>query len=348
MKVLMLGPSRGANGGIASVVNQYFEANIEEKIDLKYIETTSSGSILSKIIIFMKSIMDFNNCIKEYDIVHIHMSKGGSFFRKYCLVKLSKKYSKKIIIHIHSSQFIEFYIKSNKYLKKRIINAFDLANNIIVLSEYWKNEISPLCDERKIVVLKNGVKIQNESHKDYNNNDILFLGKICKEKGMNELLYALSDLVPLYPNLKLYIGGIGSDDYFSKLCNELNIQNNVVFLGWITGEEKTKYLKSSSIFVLPSHTEGLPVSLLEAMSYGCACITTSVGGIPEVIQDGINGIMIEPKNEVNLKTNIEKCIKSPQYKRSLGDKALNTISDEYNINLIKERLIKLYCRLIQD
>lgn len=339
--ILMIGPSRAANGGIASVVNQYFTAGLNNKVNLQYLSTTGSGNALKKIAEFCEAILLYPRLLKQADIVHIHMSKSGSFIRKSYFAKRAIKKQKKVIIHMHSSQFMEFYRKT-PVLQKRIENVFSKANAVIVLSSYWKEKFSELSETDKIYILENGVQRSGFSREDYEDFNLLFLGKVCEEKGLTNLFEAIRNLKSEMPELKLYIAGEGETERYQKLSSELGIEAHVEFLGWITGEEKENYLKKCSVFVLPSYSEGLPVSLLEAMSYGCACVATSVGSVPEVLISDKNGIMVAPKNTEELQSAIKKCMISVETKRELGNQAIKTIEKVYDIDSICGKLLELY------
>ena len=101
MKVLMIGPGRGLKGGISSVVESYYNVGLDKLVDLDYLETFTDGTKIKKIIFAIKSLLKFTNKAKDSDIVHIHMSSRGSFYRKSLFVKKAYKMNKKIIIHIH-------------------------------------------------------------------------------------------------------------------------------------------------------------------------------------------------------------------------------------------------------
>lgn len=339
--VLMIGPNRAANGGIATVVNQFFAAGLDKKVNLQYLSTTGNGNAIKKIVEFCKAVIVYPRLLKNADIVHIHMSKSGSFIRKSYFAKKAVRKQKKVIIHMHSSQFMEFYHKS-PLLKKRIENVFSEANAVIVLSSYWKDKFAELSELDKIHILENGVQKSTFERENYEDHNLLFLGKVCEEKGLNNLFEAVKNLKSEIPEIKLYIAGAGETERYQKLSSEFNIETHVKFLGWITGEEKEKYLKKCSVFVLPSYSEGLPVSLLEAMSYGCTCIATSVGSVPEVIISGKNGILIAPKNTEELQNAIRKCMVSVEEKKGYGNQAIKTIEEVYNIDSICGKLLKLY------
>ena len=337
----MIGPSISANGGIASVVKEYYKAHIDEKCNLLYLSSTNSENFIRKNLCFIKACLIAPQKLKECDIVHIHMSKSGSFFRKKFFVKKAKKYEKPVIIHIHSSQFNDFYEKSSPFVKKQIIGTFEKADRIIVLSDYWKKEYSHFSKPEKMIVIENGVVIPKKFEKDYNKPSIIFLGKICKEKGIYDLLKAVSILKNQFPEIKLKICGLGEIDNCKEICKKYRIEQNVDFLGWVLGEEKRHLLEESAIFVLPSYYEGMPVSLIEAMSYGCCCVSSNVGGIPDVLNDKC-GIMFNSGKVEELVDSLTEVLKSEAIREKLGKEAYLIVQKRFDESLVIDKIISIY------
>ena len=342
MKVLMVGPNRGANGGIASVVNEYYKAGLDKLCELEYFPTITTGSLVNKLACFFIAITNMKKAIRRNDIIHIHMSKNGSFYRKALFVKEAKKQHKKIIIHIHSSQFMQFYNTSNKYAKKYIRSILNKADKVIVLSEFWYNTFDEIVSKEKLVVLPNGITRTQYYDKEYDDQNILFLGRLTELKGIYDLMLAFNIVLGAYPHAHLYIGGKGEDDNCKTKCEELDITNRVSFCGWVSGDKKEKLLQQCSIFVLPSYTEGMPVSLLEAMSFGCSCIATNVGGVPDIIEDKVNGLLVRPGKPDELSSAISELLSDIKMKKQLGKKALNKYLNEYDENKIVNKMIELY------
>lgn len=345
MKVLMIGPSRNANGGIAAVVNGYYASGIEKLCELHYLESTIDGNVLEKLIFFIKSFGKFRHELEWCDCVHIHMSKSGSFFRKYYYCMRAIKQKKKVIIHIHSSQFLSFFESSNSMVRKMIHNVFSGADKVLVLSEYWKNAFLSIIPSEKMVVLVNGVSIPEQYCKDYSNLNILFLGKVWASKGIYDLLTVFKNIKEKFSSVKLHIGGEGEIKQCEEFCKENDIDDSVVFMGWISGKEKVEALKNSSIYVLPSYSEGLPVSLLEAMSYGCSCVASSVGAIPEIITED-NGILVHPKNNDELEDALTQLCDDVKRRRELGINARASMISQFDQDKITNNLLAIYESLV--
>ena len=116
----------------------------------------------------------------------------------------------------------------------------------------------------------------------------------------------------------------------------------VEWIGWVTGEEKEKYLEKCDVFVLPSYFEGQPVSILEAMSYSCAIVASRIGGIPQMIQDGETGILVEPKNAEALRQGLEKALADDMLCERLGKAARKKVAEEFSMEKNMEQLLGIY------
>lgn len=315
IKVLMIGSDNTVKGGITSVISQLLNYNWNnENIEMKFLSTYIGGSKIKLMSFFIKSYIKFLYLLISYKpkLVHIHMSHSGSFYRKYIIHKTCKLFKIKDIIHLHSSSFNEFYSYSNVRNKERIKQFFSECDAVFVLGEKWKKNILNIQPNTNTIILNNAIKLPKVSDKKCNADiNILFLGVLIKRKGINDLLRAVNSLnrINLLEdyNVKFKIGGVGEEENRLKsYVKENDLDKYVEFLGWVEKEEKQKYLENSDIFVLPSYNEGLPIAILEAISYGLPVISTRVGSINEAVINNYNGYLIEPGNVDTLTSTLEK------------------------------------------
>ena len=160
--VFVIGSSLKDKGGIVTVMRNIEESELNQKYNFIHIDTYITSNFLIKILIYMKGIIKILININKIDIAHIHMSYKGSFYRKSIIVYLLKLFDKKVILHIHGSCFKDFYNELGRSGKKYCKNTLNKANQIIVLSESWKEFFSPIVDESKITVIKNSVVINKK------------------------------------------------------------------------------------------------------------------------------------------------------------------------------------------
>jgi glycosyltransferase involved in cell wall biosynthesis len=164
--------------------------------------------------------------------------------------------------------------------------------------------------KEKVVVIYFGIDIPPNNSKFIAKKGkeliIVFVGRVSKDKGCDCLLKACKIIASRGNRFTLYFIGDGNIRFFSEMATELGIRENVVFMGF--QREFGDTLMQGDVFVLPSRDEGLGISILEAMSYGLPVIATNVGGIPEVIEDGKNGFLVPPSDEVSLANAIRRMI----------------------------------------
>lgn len=341
MKVLMIGPARSVNGGVSAVVNNYYKAELDKKVEIEYIGTMEDGSKWHKLKVAGVALMKFALRVSKCDLVHIHMASDVSIYRKIPFICITKIFRKKLVIHQHGGNIKHFFYtecgeKKRQFIKKML----QKADSFWVVASYLEDIFKEIVSEEKIVVLSNAIEIPERISHNYKKQDLLFLGRLCKEKGISELLDAVRDLKQEFPDLQLYLGGVWAEESLerkAKACDEY-----VHYLGWIGAKEKEKYLQMCNIFVLPTYFEGLPMSLLEGMAYGCACVATEVGGIPLVMTNRENGLVIPAKDVKALKDSLRELLQSQKLQEVLGKNARKTVEENYEINTCVDRIVQMY------
>lgn len=346
INVLMIGPDRSVKGGISAEINEYYRSKIDEIFNLKYLPTMKDGSKFKKLLVFFSTLIKMFFILPYFDIVHIHMASRNSYKRESVFAKLSMFYGKKTVIHEHGGDFIDFYNKEKIKSQKRIQYFFERVSSIIVLTTphlvFFSNLVS---DPLKVVLIPNGVCVDNEI-KTYTGNEFLFLGRLCKEKGLYELLDAFNRFYSINKKAILHIGGSGpEEENIKKFILENNLSNCVILHGWVDGEEKTKLIKKCDFFILPSYFEAMPISILEAMASGLVVFATAVGSIPELIIDGKNGFLIEC-SETCITSKMSEVSQNIELIKVIGSNAKETIKSNYNCNASIQKLLSLYKGII--
>lgn len=340
MRVLMIGPDRSVHGGISGVVNNYYEAGLDKRIDLCYIGTMAEGSKLRKFLKAAGAFAVFLWKLPGYEIVHVNVASDASYVRKSFFIRAAKAFHKKIVIHQHGGDFEGYYRGLSDKGKERVREVLAMGDAFLVLAPFWKEFFGGLIDKDKITVFPDSIRIPEKEEKRYGQHKLLFLGRICKAKGVGELLSVVPVLKEKYPDIKLYLGGIFEEKELEDKVRELS--DCVKWLGWIAGDEKKKHLKECDIFVLPSYFEGQSVSILEAMAYSCAVVASNTGGIPQMIINGETGILTEPRSEEALKEGLNKVLSDAVLCERLGRKAYDKVEKEFSIDSNMEELLKIY------
>jgi glycosyltransferase involved in cell wall biosynthesis len=209
---------------------------------------------------------------------------------------------------------LEFEATVSKKYINFFLNSFGKAEKVFVLSEDFKEKIIEWGYKGEVIVQTTTVdatlansfsleeKIKNKKT-DTSTTKIFFLSRIIKEKGIFELVEAFENLDKKRDDIELIIAGDG--EAFNQLKEVVKNKKNIRLTGHVEGEKKITLLKKSDIYILPSYTEGLPISVLEAMLFGLPVITTKVGGLKKFFKNETMGYFIEPKSIIDIEHKIE-------------------------------------------
>lgn len=345
-KVCMVVPSFSAKGGIASVVSGYKGSKLEKEYNIEYIETYCDGGKVKKIFKAVGAYILFlvEMVVNKPDLVHIHSSFGGSFYRKVPFVYIASALNIPVINHIHGSEIAGFYINASKTKKRLVENCFNRCRYLVVLSEEWKNNLEIVKTQTPKIVLENYSTIHRECLKRKGHKDkiILFLGFITELKGCFDIPDIAKRIIEQNENIKFILAGSGETERLQNIIKEKGISQYFSFPGWVRKEEKENLLKNADIFLLPSYTEAMPMSILEAMGFGLPIVTTNVGGIPQLVEEDKNGYMTEPGNINGFVEAIVKLIGDDELIYHMGKAGLEKASESYSLEKHLEKVCTLY------
>ena len=294
-KILFLGVSKQTKGGMTAVLVSY-DKYIE---NMRFIPTWRLGNKAVKAWYAAQAyVRAWWLCKFDKDIrmVHIHGAANTSFYRCRMFIRLAKKCGKKVILHEHAADFIEFYNAAGD--KKEIVRTINDCDCLIVLSRSWKEFFTSIgVKEAKIHILNNIVSPPTAVKQPHNDGKLhlMYMGEISNRKGAFDLLKAVADEKDYFKDkLLLRMGGNEVDGDIKTFIRDNGLDGFVAYEGWISGQKKVDCLTWEDIYILPSYNEGLPIAILEAMSYKHPIISTPVGGIPEIIENGRNGLLVTP------------------------------------------------------
>jgi glycosyltransferase involved in cell wall biosynthesis len=345
--VLYIGPDyRNHRGGIGAVLEVYSK-HIKP---FKFIPTYVTRSFLMQVLTYLSAIGKLVwACIsdRQIRILHIHHASRGSFLRKSLLLLIGKLFGKKVILHIHGGGFHNFYNKSG-LLKPYIRFILESSDTVITLSESWRKYYSSNFKLKHLTVVNN--VIENAAvpgtHVTNGSLNLLFLGYITERKGVFDLLEVLAANRSEFRNkVKVTIGGIGETGRLEKTIADNQFNGDVSFAGWVNGSMKAQLLNDCDVYILPSYFEGLPISILEAMSYGKPVISTNVGGIPEIVKPGFNGWLFQPGDRAALNGIIREVLENKGLLKQYGNNSLKVARD-YTPESVLHSLENLYRQLL--
>lgn len=347
----------------------------------KGLETKGHQSII--ITVFQDNALDFEGPSK-IDLVEVDCRKlprlKDLYFTFKTILELLKRRKNIDVIHTqqpHLSNLLStilgktigipvvttFHAKvprPDNFIKKKALNFYEntmphFSDALVFGAEMTKRKFGI----QKGTVIYNGIDMKKYAPNDEvrdrirsnlklsNQFIILFSARWAENKGMLELLAAFSRVLQLTGgNLKLILTG-GGDTYitnrvFDKM-QELQLEQYVLPVGRV--DNVLNYFQIADLFVLPSHHEGLPMAMQEAMACGLPVIVSKVGGNIEVIDEWVNGLFIEPKDIDDLTEKIVWCIKHNKERQEIGKKARESVVDKFSLELMISNYLELYHNL---
>lgn len=343
-KVLIVATSRKTRGGITSVIKAHETGEQWKKFHCKWIETHRDGNNIRKLWYLGTALIEYFCLLPFYDIVHIHIATTQSAKRKQFFFYPAKWLKKKIILHFHPSNEKFLFEPYNQALYRKLFSQADL---VLVLSEQWKRWIKEALGlTEHIEILYNPCPIVNRRD-DIREKSILLAGTIIPRKGYETLLRGFALIASKYPEWRITFAGNGEIEKAQRIAKELKIENQVEFLGWISGDKKEQAFQKASIYCLASDGEGFPMGVLDAWAYGIPCIVTPVGGIPDIVTDGENGLVFQVGNQTELAKQLERIITNNDLYKKLSDASIHLAHTVFNISNINKLLEKKYLNILK-
>lgn len=231
---------------------------------------------------------------------------------------------------------------------KRNVDYFICPSNIV--AEHLKNNVG--IDGSKIGIVKHFIEWEQaaKAKNSCNKKDILYVGRLSKEKGIEYLIQAIPKIKEEHPEVKLHIVGEGNmEQNFKDLTNKLEIEDKVIIHGYLPHENLATMYRKSSVFILPSVCkENAPNAIIEAMSQRTPVITTNIGGQAELVENGVNGLLVKPGDAGDLAEKICNILDDPELGREMGERGRKIVEENHTPEKHLRRLIEIYELVIRN
>jgi glycosyltransferase involved in cell wall biosynthesis len=293
----------------------------------------------------------------SYDIVHLNPSIcSKALLRDGLLLLIAKSFRKAVVVFTHGwDQDCEQAL--SKHFSGLFRFVFGRADAFIVLGNEFKNRLRRLGYEKEVFV--HGAPIDDELLDYFQQTPpstcaggagrkfkILFLARVEKEKGIYEALEAYRLLKDRYPFVSLTIAGDGS--HSSRAVQYASDQQlvDVSFVGYVEGSAKCEVFRRSDAYLFPSYSEGLPLSVLEAMACGLPVVTSAVGGLRDFFQDGAMGFSTESRNPAVLADLLDRLVRDPELCSTISRLNHKYVRDHFTAQRVASRLEGIYSRVL--
>ncbi|MCV9388492.1 glycosyltransferase family 4 protein [Reichenbachiella ulvae] len=351
MKILLIGPFPEPVTGESlanQVLNNYLIAQNHDvcKLDTSHNILSSKKGALNfvQLASLFKGWLQFWK-INFYEIVYI--TPGQSFFGvvKYApFIIIAKILKKKIVVHIHGGGLIQTRSRLKGFKRKFIAFILGMADRGIVLSSSLRANLSGVIEETDIFEISNfasdDVYEIEIDEKKYDRPRVLYLSNLMIGKGIIEVIKSFEALRDKRIEFRL-AGSIESSakDRIETLIKETNIS----YLGSVTGLEKILQLQWSNVSILPTfyETEGQPISIIEGMVAGNYIITTKQGGIPDIVEDKLNGSIINARSTDEIVEILSTLERTPDILKTVGIKNYASTRKKYRVSRFGDDIIKV-------
>lgn len=302
--------------------------------------------------------------IYSNSVIYISAARTRSgFLRNAYVIILSSLFKRKILVHFHCGEYNDFlyqngvlFLRFAKFIFEKVDVSIILGNSLL------KNYSSIFNNKMQVFVIPNGIKIQKKTEYVKYNRDvnILFMSNLIESKGYLDLLEAISILVNKnkIENIKLDICGkflhhednvsySNIEEYsnnFKDFISKNRLTNYVNYHDLVTGKLKERLFQECDIFVLPTYysTEAQPLSILEALSYGKIVISTDHRGIPDMVIDGYNGLIVDKKSPLSISEAILNLLKNKSLHKELSLNAKIHVERNFSYEKFEKNIVNLF------
>jgi len=367
MKVIFVGSfakqgKDGSVGGQMFACQSLVNSRISERIEWTLIDSTAVSNIDPGVLFrTWKAVLRIWKTFKalifeKIDAALIFTSHGASFVEKGSMVLLAKFFGKKVILAPRSGLMHIAYNES-KFHRWFIPYVVRKSDYVICQGGHWKSFFVDTSGEPddKFVVIQNWLHTEpyfaiNRSKSSQTDTlNILFLAWIIGEKGIFDLIESARTIVAEHPRVRFWICGEGEHSQEARAkVKEYDIAHAFDFKGWVKGDRKLETLRDADIYVLPSHFEGFPNSLMEAMASELPVISTTVGAIPELVDSSSNGLLYEAKDVNGLTEHLQTFITREEYRVQSAQNARQTIRENNTIEIALEKFEVIFEKLERD
>ncbi|MGB2987012.1 MAG: glycosyltransferase family 4 protein [Phycisphaerae bacterium] len=352
--VIVIGPGPDQVGGMASVVAQMVAMDFGGRYHVRLLPVTLAAdareSLSGRVIRHIRQMRRLRSAISRScaSITHIHTCSGFSFYRATADMLLVQRLGCRVILHIHGAAFDAFYAGGSTWRRRIIAWSLSRADRVVALSNGWRNKLREMAPNARLVVIENAVEMPPEQPTSRKDGPcrFLLLARMDEWKGIDDLLHACAELHGGGIAIELVLAGppgtAGDATHLNEKIRARNLETVVRYVGPVYGEKKSDLLVQADVYVQPSHHEGMPIAMLEALAHGLPIVATRVGAVPEVIVDRQHGLLVPPRRPDLLARAMRDLTSDRKRRRTMSDAARSLAQKRFSMTRFRNDLVLLY------
>ena len=342
-RLVMLGAAPETRGSVAAVVEACRTHGLFKRWPIDYLPLHGNGGAARNAVLGFDALRRFALALGEHRrvLVHVHVGARGSALRDGAFMAAALAARCPLIVQLHGGGF------EHSHGGAGTRSLLEAAACVIVPCESLRAWVRSIARRAQTVCLPVPVApfAPGAEPAQQRPNLVLFLGRLEPAKGIFDLLEAVAGLGPAVPDVRLVCAGDGDRVAVARYAERLGIAEAVKFTGWVGPSGKRALLEAAAVLALPSYGEGMPVSLIEAMGAGVPAVASAVGGIPEVIVDGVSGCLVAPGDTASLGRHLHRLLVDRALNARLGAAARETARLRFAPERALARLEEIYAGL---
>lgn len=329
----MLGPSLEAPGSIAALVETYRAHGLFKRWPIDYLATRAALRSFLEVLVRERGA-----------VVHMHTEATPRFWGDAACAALAIAARCPVIVHLHGPGFQRLYEGAG--MRGAAIRwLFERAAYVLVPCEAMRTWVRGVARNARAVCLPSAVATLEASADGARPNLVLFLARLEPAQGIFDLVDALAGVRAAVPDVRLVCAGEGDRAAVARYAEQRGIADVVKFTGWAGPSAKRALLENAALFALPAYEEALPPALLEAMAAGIPAVVSPVGGLPEVVVDGVSGFFAAPGDVATLQRLLRRLLLDAALRERVGTAARESVRVRCAPERALARLGELYAGL---
>ncbi len=312
-------------GGIGRVIGYMIDgwAGRPDAPDWRVLDTRGPRVDLKAPFRFLRALGAMLLAAPRRPLLHVHIAGRGSTLRKVIVGAWARRLGLRVVLHLHDYNYRAFCDGLPRWTLASVRALFRGADLVIVLGRGDADLVAARfgVEPARVVVMANAVSAPSPPVARTAGAEtihILFLGRLSERKGVPELIAALADSALARLPWRATLAGDGDVERYRALARAAGCADRIAFPGWLDRERTDRLLRSGDVLVLPSHDEGMAMSVLEGLAYRLCVICTPVGALAEVVEDDVSGLLVAPGDAPGLAAALARAITEPALRARLG------------------------------